>query len=116
MEVKDVNFEIPGNFEERAHASVDDLKYNLGVNEYPPLPTKTLICVVTLFVVGIVLFCIGFVEEVVDVDPSKGIAFWVVGVLVFTPGVYYTVMLCRAYRARTPQERLRILRDIPDMD
>jgi hypothetical protein len=73
--------------------SVSDLKYRISAHEFPPLPKKTMACVFALFAVGIGLFILGFIEEVNDVDPTKGIMFWVLGVLVFSPGVFYTIQL-----------------------
>ena len=94
----------------------DDLKYNLGPHEYPPLPKKILLCSTVLLILGSVLIVAGFVEEIVEIDPTKGIAFWVLGALVFIPGVYYVALLCKAYKANTPTDRLKFLREIPDFD
>ena len=79
----------------------------------PPIPAKTMWCAIALLVVGILLIVVGFIEEVIDIDPTRGIAFWVLGSLVFIPGVFYTVKICQVHRAKTAYERSRILRELP---
>lgn len=85
--------------EERPGMRADDIKYNLKEDEFPPLPKNILLCSTVLLIIGSVLIIVGFIEEVVDVDPTKGIAFWVLGGLVFIPGVYYVALLVKAFRA-----------------
>lgn len=82
--------------------------------EFPPLPKQTLFCAISLFLSGVLLVILGFIEEITDVDPTKGIAFWVLGSLVLIPGVYYSFKFYQAYRAPTAVERMRVLRDIPN--
>lgn len=94
----------------------EDIQFSCGVEGYEtPFPRNTLIAAIVLFVIGVVLIILGFVSEVVDVDPTRGIAFWILGSLTTTPGFYYTYQFYRAYKAKTPTERMRILRDIPQM-
>lgn len=58
----------------------------------------------------------GGVEELSEVDPSKGFAFWVIGTLMLIPGIYYSVLLCKAYKAINAIDRRQFLRDIPAFD
>lgn len=78
-------------------------------------PLKTLVAAVLLFIVGSCLIIAGAVEELVDDDASKGMAMWVIGAITFIPGFYYSVLFCKAFRAKTLAERIKILREIPDM-
>jgi uncharacterized membrane protein HdeD (DUF308 family) len=80
-----------------------------------PIPRSTLACSIVLLIVGTCLIIFGFIEEIVEIDPSRGIAFWVIGGLVFIPGVYYTIKIFQAYRAKDPYNRSRLLRDIPEI-
>lgn len=82
---------------------------------FPPLPMKPLIISVTLLLVGIGLMIAGFIEEAVDVDPTRGIASLVLGSLLLIPGSYFSFKFYKAYRASTPRERLEILKCIPNM-
>lgn len=90
--------------------------YTIPSNEMPPLPKKPLVISILLFLAGSSLIIIGCIEELVDIDPSRGIAFWVLGGLLFIPGAYYSYKFYRAYKAKTANERLRYLREIPDFD
>lgn len=71
----------------------------------------TACCLLTL---GIALLIIGFVKEAKARVPAEGVPFWVIGCLVLVPGGYCAYELLRAYRAKTPIERRRILNEIPD--
>jgi hypothetical protein len=94
----------------------EDVQFSWGVEEIAtPFPRNTLIAAIGLLVIGVVLIILGFVSEVVDVDPTRGIAFWILGSLTTTPGFYYTYQFYKAYKAKTPTERMRILREIPQM-
>jgi len=84
--------------------------------EFPPLPKGPLVSSLVMLVLGTVLIIVGFVEEVVDIDPTRGIAFWILGGLLFIPGIYYAVKFYRIYKAPTPLQRQKMLEDIPAFD
>ena len=88
----------------------DDRKF-----EIPAHLKKTCICSTILFIIGIILIIVGFIEEVQAVDPTEGIAFWVIGGIVMIPGGYYTYQFCKARRTTDYQEREDILNDIPEL-
>lgn len=94
----------------------EDVQFSWGIEgSETPFPRNTLIAAIALLVMGVVLIILGFISEVVDVDPTRGIAFWILGSLTTTPGFYYTYQFYKAYRAKTPMERMRVLREIPQM-
>ena len=105
------------DFAQKHRESLEADHHQIGVDfeEFEPLPMKPLACAICLLLSGIVLIIIGFVEEVVDIDPTRGIAFWVLGALTFIPGSYFSYQFYKAYRAKTPRARSQILRNIPDM-
>ena len=89
----------------------------VGSQNFPEIPVKPMIAALLLFICGVVLIILGFVEEFTNFkEPSRGIAFWVLGSLTFTPGLYFTVIFYKAYRAKTPAQRLEILRNVPEMN
>lgn len=99
--------------EDTPRASIVDINFEFRSDAYPPLPRGQLACAIALFISGLTLIILGFVSEVVDIDPSRGIAFWVLGSITFIPGFYFSFLFYKAYRARSPEERMRIMRDIP---
>jgi hypothetical protein len=89
----------------------------VGSQTFPKIPVRPMIAAVLLFLCGIALFILGIVEEFTNFkEPSRGIAFWVLGALTLTPGLYFTVMFYKAYKAKTPAERMNVLRNIPDIN
>lgn len=92
---------------------------NLGSSTYreplPALPIKTLLIVLVFFALGTALIIVGTVSEMTDLEPSRGIAFWVLGGLLFIPGSYYTFQFYKAWRATTPYERRQIIEGLPDL-
>lgn len=79
----------------------------------PPVPQRALSCSLWLVGIGILLYIIGSIEVTQQVDPAKGFAFWVCGTLMLIPGIYYSILLCKAYKAKTAIDRRNFLRDIP---
>ncbi len=64
---------------------------------------------------GIILFAIGFIEDIQAWDPTKGAMFWALGTIVSIPGFFFVYKLIRAYCTDDPRERENILRDIPEL-
>ncbi|CAG9336245.1 unnamed protein product [Blepharisma stoltei] len=102
--------EIPG-------LKVDDIHFGImGNDEYvAPFPKKTLYCSIALFIVGSVLVIVGCVELLVVEDKTNGLALLIIGAIAFIPGMYYSYIFYKLYRAKTQSERMRILREIPEM-
>ena len=89
----------------------------LGPRDFPDIPKRPMIAAFLMLLCGIVLLILGFVEEFTNFkEPSRGIAFWVLAGLTLTPGLYFTVQFYRAYKAKTPAERMNILRNIPEIN
>ncbi len=79
----------------------------------PPIPWKVFALSIFLTVSGMVLIVLGFIDEIRKSDPIGGLSFWLTGALVCIPGVFYTVKLIIAWRSTDPEERMRILDDVP---
>lgn len=79
----------------------------------PPIPLKIFALSVLLTVAGVVLLALGCVGEMRRSDPGNGLTFWLTGGLVFIPGAFYAVKLILAWRETDPEERMRILDDVP---
>lgn len=65
------------------------------------IPYKTIFCINLQFLIGTVLIVVGcllLTGYVSHVGTSRGIAVLIVGILVFVPGFYYLVVICRACR------------------
>lgn len=95
---------------------IEDVRFDSPFGtEQTSIPKKTLVTSLILFIVGSILIVVGCVEEYVLDDKSQGLAMLVVGSITFIPGFYYSYMFYRVYKAKSPLERQRILREIPEM-
>lgn len=92
-----------------------DLDHESRPEPLPPLPLKTLLVVLVFFALGSALIVVGTVSEMTDLEPSRGIAFWILGGLLFIPGSYYTFQFYKAYRATNAYERRQIIEGLPDL-
>ena len=54
------------------------------------MPSKAVLLAFIFFMVGIALFSIGFCKDVQAFDPFNGLLFWGTGVVLATPGIYFT--------------------------
>jgi len=70
---------------------------------------------VFLLILGSILLSMGLVPLVREWDPTKGLMFWFFGALLFISGLYYVVKIYKAFKAHDDQERLSILREIPEL-
>lgn len=68
-----------------------------------------------LTLLGITLFVLGFNPILQKWDPFKGFLFWVSGVVLIIPGIFYLVRIVQAYKATDDGERTSILREIPEL-
>ena len=75
---------------------------------------RTFFFSVSLLIIGLTLFIIGFVSQVRAADPGNGITFWVLGSVVFIPGAYYSYQFFRAKR-NLDNRREEILSEIPEL-
>ncbi|CAG9319288.1 unnamed protein product [Blepharisma stoltei] len=95
---------------------IADIQLETGISqESTAIPKKTLVASILLFIIGSILIVVGCVEEYVLYDKSQGLAMLVVGSITFIPGMYYSYLFYKVYKAKTLVERMRILREIPDM-
>ena len=68
-----------------------------------------------LTIFGSILFGLGFVKKAQDMDPYHGFLLWGAGCALLIPGLYYCVMICKAYRAKDENERQDLLNEIPEL-
>ena len=65
---------------------------------------------------SIILFSVGFIEDVQAWDPTEGASFWILSALVGIPGFYVLKKLREAWKAPPGSEERRLkLRDLPEM-
>jgi hypothetical protein len=83
--------------------------------QVPPHLKKTFICTMILAGLGLVLFILGFIQDVAAADPGKGITFWTLGGIVMIPGGYYAYQFYRAKKATNEDDRDNILNEIPEL-
>ena len=76
---------------------------------------KTFICSLTLFLIGSLLIGLGFIQDIANADPGKGITFWSLGGIIFIPGGYYSYQFYKAKKSKDDIERERILKEIPEL-
>jgi hypothetical protein len=120
LEIEDIEVKEEGK-EERTQNNIDKQLEPDQNNPYqekfevPLSLKKTFICSVTLLAVGITLFILGFISEVAEVDPGRGITFWVLGGVVTIPGGYYSYQFYLAKKSHNPEERSNILSEIPEL-
>lgn len=112
-EAKNVKYSFEVSEADHNEVSVD---FNPNLH-FPEIPRKPCCCATSLLFIGIILLILGFVEEYTYFeDPSRGIAFWVLGCLTIIPGGYFSYYYLRACRAKTPMERMNVLKSIPEME
>ncbi|KAH0517694.1 Transmembrane protein 230 [Microtus ochrogaster] len=75
---------------------------SLFLNNNPAkIPYKTIICASLLFLIGttlIVTGCLLLTGCISHMGTSRAIAILIVGFLVFVPGCYYLIVICRSCR------------------
>lgn len=104
------------NQEEFPNVKMDTIRTNASLSdEYTSFPKKTLITSIILFIIGSILLIAGFIEELISKQKSNGLALLIVGSIAFIPGLYYSFLFLKVYRAKTHSEKMQILREIPDM-
>lgn len=76
---------------------------------------KTFCCVVSLLILGIILFIIGILKVKYQESLNEGIPFFVIGTIVLVPGVFYTYQFFKARYIADIDERHEIFSDIPQL-
>mmetsp|Transcript_6364 Transcript_6364/g.11073 ORF Transcript_6364/g.11073 Transcript_6364/m.11073 type:complete len:124 (+) Transcript_6364:548-919(+) len=94
-----------------------DIEENLDLDEstedegFPYGQFCTALC---LLIIGLAFIIGGFIEENNSPIPAVGVPFWVIGALILLPGLYCSFEIARALRS-SPEERRRILREVPEI-
>ena len=82
----------------------------------PPNLKKTLFCVITLSILGIILMIFG-IEELIKKNNTKTfICLLIISIIVLIPGLYYSYQFYKACKEKDENKRNEILNDIPIMD
>ena len=117
IEIKDENFKDPSKSNNTIEKQLEPENINAYREDFkvPNTLKKTFICSVTLLVVGITLFILGFISEVASADPGRGLTFWILGGVVSIPGGYYSYQFYKAKKSQDPDERSNILSEIPEL-
>lgn len=92
--------------------------YNKDLRKSFHLPRKlkrTFCCVISLLVLGIILFIIGVLKVTYFNSLEEGIPFFVIGLIVLVPGVFYTYQFFKARFIEDVDERHEIFSDIPQL-
>lgn len=76
------------------------------------IPTKIYVLCIVLDILGFVYLILTFVFLGLK-QYSNSMLFGIFTGIIWTPGLYFTVKLIQARRARTPEERDAIISDIP---
>lgn len=103
------------NVLEVSHPSEDNDLQVVDKFQVPTHLKRTFICTLVLFFIGLILFILGFIQQISAADPAVGITFHVLGAIVMIPGGYYTYKFYKAKKARSLDERDEILEDIPEL-
>jgi len=119
-EVRNIEIELP-DLEGHTNSNSTPMEFvyqsspisNTNNTQLPPIPWKIFILSSFLTVAGIILISMGFVKDAKNSDPLGGGSFWLTGVLVLIPGIFYSVKIILAWRSTDAEERLRFLDDIP---
>ncbi len=114
MEVEPQKLDNKPNYD-NTNEIANDIEYERQKFKVPPALKKTFIVTVVLAGLGLVLFILGFIEEVAMHDPGRGITFWVLGLVVMIPGGYYSYQFWKAKRCEDEYKRNEILDQIPEL-
>lgn len=79
------------------------------------LPKKAVFLSFFYLILGSVMFCLGFLPKIQELHPFSGYIFHGAGIILLIPGVYFSCLICKAYRVKDEEERNSILREIPEM-
>jgi len=83
------------------------------LQEFPKMPIKAVVLTLFLLFVGLGFLIGGIVCYLSDAGKEKIITYLLFGTFMLIPGAYYSVILLQAYLAKTPDERMDILDEVP---
>lgn len=121
LEIEDIEVKEEAKDVERTQNNLDKQLEPDQANPYeekfevPISLKKTFICSAVLLAVGITLIVLGCISEIAEVDPGRGITFWVLGGVVTIPGGYYSYQFYKAKKTHNLDERSNILSEIPEL-
>jgi hypothetical protein len=98
----DLDEDLPNNERFESHEHLD----------LSSIPTKIYVLCAVLDILGLVYLILTFVFLGLE-QYSTCLLFGIFTVLIWTPGLYFSVKLYQARKARTPEERDEIISDIP---
>jgi hypothetical protein len=104
-------FEDKTNQNVNRRNSVDSINRNI----IPRRLKRTFLCVLSLLLSGLILLGAGIEECIRKETLTGGIAFFVLSLIVTTPGLYYSIQFCKAKREVDIDKRMEILDEIPEM-
>ena len=83
------------------------------LHEFPKMPIKAVVLTLFLLFVGLGFLIGGVFCYLADAGKEKTITYLLFGTFMLIPGGYYSVILLQAYLAKTPEERMDILDEVP---
>jgi len=95
----------------------DDVEAHAGApfkrQDFPPMPVKSVVLSIFLVISGIIFITAGLVSVLKYHDSENVFLYFLFGILLEISGGYYCVLLWQAYKAETPEDREKILDEIP---
>mmetsp|Transcript_7926 Transcript_7926/g.4184 ORF Transcript_7926/g.4184 Transcript_7926/m.4184 type:complete len:83 (+) Transcript_7926:29-277(+) len=79
----------------------------------PPLPKFLILITIAIDLLCIGSLTVGILDAVYLDATNAEIGLFIVGGLLALPGVYLSVQLIRAWRAKTPRSRMEVLGSLP---
>jgi hypothetical protein len=92
-----------------------EVKSESSADTLPPFPRRTLSAAYGLLILGTVLILAGFIDRSRNPDDSMATVLWIVGGLLATPALFFTLKLAQAWKTEDTAERHQILREIPEI-
>ena len=93
--------------------SIFDQNSEFNTQEYPKMPIKAVMLTLFLALSGLGFLIGGIYSYLNGSGKEKIITYILFGIFLLIPGGYYSVFLGQAYLADTPEERERLLNEVP---
>ena len=103
---------ISDNIKER-HYSEDSVD-SVTQNRIPTKLKKTFYCSLLLFIFGVFLFIFGTVEWN-RIGINNSYYFFILGLILLIPGVYYSFLFCKAKQVKSLDMRRTVYQHIPEL-
>lgn len=113
IEMKSIADEL--NHDSPDQSKIEPIYPDASMSPIPEQLKKTFFLSVSLFVIGTILIIIGLLNSLIKKSIKEGITFWVLGLIVFTPGGYYTYLFYQFKKANNLYDREAILSQIPEL-